>query len=260
LSGAGAVDAIRHSSYRLPVARLAEPDYRKALDVLYVAGEVEGPVAFPEPVLETLRALVSCDVVTFHERSTDADRVVVYSGEPVAPVVPEIRSAHRRFKHQDPLRTFVAAARTLTDVISMRAFRRSDFYLHVHRPLGIEHMLQLYVDPSVSDARLEFDRSETDFSERDREILDLLRPHLATFARAARRRHSHPSGAQSLTTREREVVAHVADGRTNGEIGHLLGISPQTVRTHLEHAYGKLGVHTRTAAVAAAFGRPPTGR
>jgi len=40
---------------------------------------------------------------------------------------------------------------------------------------------------------------------------------------------------------------------TNQEIAALLLVSPHTVRTHLEHAYKKLQVHTRTAAVARAF-------
>jgi len=40
---------------------------------------------------------------------------------------------------------------------------------------------------------------------------------------------------------------------TNQEIAALLLVSPHTVRTHLEHAFKKLGVHTRTAAVARAF-------
>jgi hypothetical protein len=59
------------------MARLLQSDYRKAL---YAAGEVNGPVAFPRPVLETLRQLVPCDVVTFHERSASPERVLVYSG------------------------------------------------------------------------------------------------------------------------------------------------------------------------------------
>jgi DNA-binding CsgD family transcriptional regulator len=57
-----------------------------------------------------------------------------------------------------------------------------------------------------------------------------------------------------LTTRERQILDQVARGRTNIEIAELLWISPTTVRRHLEHAYAKLGVHTRTAAVTRFFG------
>jgi hypothetical protein len=48
--------------------RLSTSDYRNVLEVLREAGEVEGPVPFPQPVLEALRRLVPCDVVTYHER------------------------------------------------------------------------------------------------------------------------------------------------------------------------------------------------
>jgi DNA-binding CsgD family transcriptional regulator len=50
-------------------------------------------------------------------------------------------------------------------------------------------------------------------------------------------------------------ASFVADGGTNAEIARLLAISPLTVRKHLENVYDKLGVNTRTAAVAATFGR-----
>jgi len=235
------------------MARLAPSDYRKALDVLYAAGEVDGPLAFPEPVLGVLRELVPCDVVTFHERSRRPGSVLVYTGEPVGPVTPEVRAARLRFKHQDPWRP-ADGPRTLTDFVSARDFRRSEFYALVHRPLGVEHMLQLYLDPRRTDARLEFDRFETDFGERDRNVLDLLLPHLRQLLRAATRRPAASGPATELTSREREVIAHVADGRTNSEIGRLLGISSHTVRKHLENAYEKLGTHTRTGAVAAVFG------
>ncbi len=54
----------------------------------------------------------------------------------------------------------------------------------------------------------------------------------------------------SLTPREREVLALVADGKTNAEIARQLWISPGTVRRHLENVFAKLDVHTRAAAVA----------
>ena len=46
------------------------------------------------------------------------------------------------------------------------------------------------------------------------------------------------------------MIALVADGLRNSEIAERLWVSPATVRKHLENIYDKLGVHTRTAAVA----------
>jgi DNA-binding CsgD family transcriptional regulator len=61
----------------------------------------------------------------------------------------------------------------------------------------------------------------------------------------------HERGEEvSLTAREREVLGRVARGKTNAEIAELLWLAPSTVRKHLENVYAKLGVNTRTAAVA----------
>ena len=57
-----------------------------------------------------------------------------------------------------------------------------------------------------------------------------------------------------LSTRESEVLAWVARGKTNAEIARLLWLAPKTVGKHLEHVYAKLGVSTRTEAVARFFG------
>ena len=68
---------------------------------------------------------------------------------------------------------------------------------------------------------------------------------------------------ESLSARETEVLALVAWGRTNAEIGRALYISEATVKTHLLRAFGKLGVSGRTAAVTTAIERgllPPPGR
>lgn len=55
-----------------------------------------------------------------------------------------------------------------------------------------------------------------------------------------------------ITDRESEVLLWVARGKTNRDIGEILGMSPRTVNKHLEHIFEKLGVETRTAAAAAA--------
>ena len=54
---------------------------------------------------------------------------------------------------------------------------------------------------------------------------------------------------ESLTTREQDVLALVADGRSNREVAHQLAISEHTVKFHLASIFGKLGVSTRTEAV-----------
>ncbi len=56
-----------------------------------------------------------------------------------------------------------------------------------------------------------------------------------------------------LTSREREILAYVAVGKTNSEIGIILAISTRTVEKHVEHILERLGVETRTAAAASAI-------
>ncbi|MDR1709361.1 MAG: response regulator [Candidatus Accumulibacter sp.] len=51
-----------------------------------------------------------------------------------------------------------------------------------------------------------------------------------------------------LTRREAETLYWVTLGKTNKDIGDILGSSPRTVNKHLEHVFEKLGVETRTAA------------
>ncbi|MTE23721.1 response regulator transcription factor [Microbacterium sp. ZXX196] len=64
----------------------------------------------------------------------------------------------------------------------------------------------------------------------------------------ARMRSPQPT----LSAREIEVLRFVADGATNNEIASQLHISDATVKSHLVHIYTKLGVSSRTAAVATA--------
>ncbi|MEU0481664.1 response regulator transcription factor [Streptosporangium sp. NPDC006013] len=62
-------------------------------------------------------------------------------------------------------------------------------------------------------------------------------------------------GNETLSAREREVLVLVARGTSNREIAAVLFISEATVKTHLTHIYGKLGVKDRAAAVAVAYER-----
>ncbi|MFD9353549.1 response regulator [Streptomyces sp. NPDC060031] len=61
--------------------------------------------------------------------------------------------------------------------------------------------------------------------------------------------------AEALTKRELEVLQLVADGLSNQQISKKLFLSQATVKSHLVHIYAKLGVDSRTSAVAAAATR-----
>ncbi|MCW2628198.1 response regulator transcription factor [Mycobacterium sp.] len=70
-------------------------------------------------------------------------------------------------------------------------------------------------------------------------------------------RTKHPSGPatalEELTSREREVMALVAEGLTNAEIGERLFMSPATARTHVSRILTKLGARDRTQLVVMAY-------
>ncbi|WP_231972187.1 LuxR C-terminal-related transcriptional regulator [Mycobacterium sp. E3251] len=66
------------------------------------------------------------------------------------------------------------------------------------------------------------------------------------YARRGRgERKRPPSGWDSLTPTERDVVRLVSEGLGNKDIGDRLFISPRTVQTHLTHVYAKLGITSR---------------
>lgn len=58
-----------------------------------------------------------------------------------------------------------------------------------------------------------------------------------------------------LTPREAELLSLLTEGLSNRELGQRLFISEATVKTHLAHIYAKLGVETRSAAIATAIRR-----
>ncbi|WP_405990704.1 response regulator [Streptomyces sp. NBC_00986] len=87
----------------------------------------------------------------------------------------------------------------------------------------------------------------------------VLSPAVASRLVSAVRSPQSP-GNEPLSAREREVLALVAKGTSNREIARELFISEATVKTHLTHLYGKLGVKDRAAAVAVAYDRGILGR
>ena len=146
----------------------------------------------------------------------------------------------------------------ISDLYSVRQWHSTAMYTDRDRLVGTEHCLMLCLPAaqpptagSGRHVRMYFIRGPgPDFSDRDRALLVLLRPHLhQAYLEAEARRHPVPR----LTPRQNELLRLLAAGHTNTQIARQLGISEGTVRTHLENIYQKLGVSSRTAAVTRAF-------
>jgi DNA-binding CsgD family transcriptional regulator len=246
---------------------LTEKDLRKLADCL---GELYQPCAldaFGQRVLGVLAGLVGCDA-----RSYDAvgpGGAVVAQTAPDGFAFPGMVQAFQQHMGQHPLLRHFRGTRDehaakVSDFLSLREFRQLPLYRDLYRLAGVDRQLAVTLPggPGVL-IGLAVSRSGRDFSERDRAALDFLRPHVIrahasaaalttaglnvlTLGQAA----MDGCGAVGLTERETEVISLAAKGRTNREIAGLLGISPLTVRKHLEHAYPKLGVGNRTEAAA----------
>ncbi len=85
----------------------------------------------------------------------------------------------------------------------------------------------------------------------------VLAPEAAGTLVRSRSRPTAAGGLDALTAREREVLAQIAEGRSNREIARLLNMSEKTVKTHVSSVLAKLGVADRTQAALHAVRNSP---
>jgi DNA-binding CsgD family transcriptional regulator len=89
--------------------------------------------------------------------------------------------------------------------------------------------------------------------------LDLIIPQLDAALRRVKclkpaqlaAKPSNPRSIEILSEREQEVLHWVSQGKSNEEIGTILGISHNTVKNHLKRIFNKMGVTARSQAVSA---------
>lgn len=244
------------------MTRLSERDVRGALELVYDAGAMTGPDPFPRELLERLAQLIPADAIVGYRDELVVGfpyRVVELVEIPEDPIPPHVQEAASPLCHQDPLRNGVLPrehrALKLSDFLTRRQMHKLGFYHEVWKPLGIDDSLRVWLPaPEGSGRQVYLERGKRDFTERDRSILELLRPFLVRIQEAAyARRHRKPADVPALTEREQEILGWIAHGKTSREIAAILVVSPYTVRKHVEHILEKLNVSTRSAAVARAY-------
>jgi len=148
----------------------------------------------------------------------------------------------------------------LNDFLTQRQVRQTGLYWDNFRPVGMEYQLSVMMEMPGHGVGFSVNRKK-DFSEGEIELVRRLTPHavrahmnaqLFTALQAAAERtpdfSPHALLRAGITPREAEVLKWVAEGKTNPEIGIILGVSARTVGKHVENLLAKLGVETRTAA------------
>jgi DNA-binding CsgD family transcriptional regulator len=242
------------------VARFNSQDVGDALAVVDAAHSARDPQQFAEPVVQSLARLVPGEIVGYNERELLSHRLLVSAEAPSAASPPGVADAVTAFCNEYPLSMLRHRSETralkLSDFVSTGQLYRLDYYNHALRPLGIEHQIRVWLSAPPGVARYFYisrRRADGEFAERDRELLGLLRPFLVALHERFDVHAVDHMNTEGLTDREAEILGWVARGKTNQEIAALLVVSPHTVRKHLEHAYHKLRVNTRTAAVARVF-------
>ena len=151
----------------------------------------------------------------------------------------------------------------LSDFVSHREFRKTDLYQDVFRACGVKHHMAIPIHTHFSAGGLTVNFHDRDVSDEEMAMATVFGRHVAVAfesdqilqasAGAAKQMMAldfSQLGRLGLSPRECEVLCWVAEGKRDGEIAVILGISIRTVQIHVRSILKKLHVETRTAAVA----------
>lgn len=227
---------------------------RAALDLLGAMNESAlDKRVFAQLGVEQLPQLVASEFTTLSICHLASGRREVF-GLPAGALSEQDRAAFDRHFHEHPLVRYHAyqggrGTQRISDSLPIEQFRRSALYNDYYRRIRIDHAMALpiYVRDGVL-VSFVLNRTRRNFTDRERALFDVLRPHLARVYQRLNR-------LGGLTAREAEVLRWVAAGKSDAQIAAILHISARTVQKHLQHSYEKLGVESRTAAAMRANGR-----
>ncbi|MFD3312335.1 response regulator transcription factor [Streptomyces sp. NPDC058694] len=239
----------------------AEAHLRRMADILDEARHDRSDAVPPRSLLFGLQRLIPCDYACFseldiptrinvNEQETPYDSCDSVGGDDGS------MDGYWRWRHQYLQCTWVAGphrspeAHQMTDFTSVRELMNLPIYTECLSPFKCIAAVALPTAPNRTRV-FQFMREEPKpFTEHEMTTLRLMAPHLYTlYQEAALRRGPRVR----LTRRELDVLRCVARGLATPQIAEQLVVSPSTVRKHLENAFGKLGVSSRTAAVARIF-------
>ena len=169
------------------MARLKHPELRalsEALLELYAPCSISD---FPERLSKILRRCIAFDYFAYHEIRDDyhATRNVTYPEYDLD--VPAFAAyLHQHVSWNAAVVNRVESPVKISDFATLAQWQRSDLYNHIFRPHGQNHQLGLITFGRQPQLCIALNRSTPDFSEEERLLLALLKPHLEQAFRASR--------------------------------------------------------------------------
>jgi len=152
-----------------------------SLQMLYRATDLDN---FPRNVFEALESLVRCDYFAYNEFGPDGVLKLLHC-EPELPRASTefLLSLGPQFTHEHPgvdyvMRTGATQPLKITDFTSQRNWRRTTLYNEFFHPLRCEYQIGFASPAANGQIALGFNCALRDYSEEDRQLLNLLRPHL----------------------------------------------------------------------------------
>jgi DNA-binding CsgD family transcriptional regulator len=226
---------------------------------------------FRAGLLRGVRRAVPSDWASLNDLGPGpGDVAVVLIPEPP----PDLFEIFVRLRDQNPIVAYIERTRDgratrFSDVATPEELHGLELYQRVYAPMGVHHQIAFTL-PSAPDRIIgvALSRADPDYTDAERDLLNRARPLLIQAFRAAvehdelrrtlERRTAAvdltaPLRAAGLTLREAQAVAQIARGRSNRDAAAALGITPRTVAKHLERAFAKLGVTSRSEAAQAAW-------
>ncbi|CAN5387274.1 hypothetical protein BH10ACT6_BH10ACT6_11730 [soil metagenome] len=176
------------------MVRISETDYRAAFEVMHVVSEAGTPADFADAALAGLAGLVSSEITSLNEVEPTAGRFQYWevpAGHPVTSAMSRLFAEHSA---EHPLIAAFAAtgdgsAAKISDLVTAEEWHANPLYEGFYRPLGVEYQMSVgLVAPRPTAVAFAMNRGHRDFDERDRAVLNLVRPHLAQSWRNARDR------------------------------------------------------------------------
>jgi DNA-binding CsgD family transcriptional regulator len=173
--------------------QLEAADVVAVLDAVHEVNRLDVADAFPPLAMQIVHRLLRSDITSFNEVDPEAGRVVSlaeppgYDVEGAGVILAARVDEHPLIQHT--MRTGDGSAAKISDFLTTEAFHATGLYRELYASLGVEFQMAITL-PAVQPhlVAIAVNRFALDFDERDRALLDLLRPHLAQAYRFANER------------------------------------------------------------------------